>query len=51
MAAIALGLAGGLAWALELWAGAVLAASATGLLLSYLVFPPGATLARLGSQG
>jgi hypothetical protein len=51
MGAIGLGLAGGLAWDLELWAGAVLAAGATGLLLSYLAFPPGATLARLGSHG
>ncbi len=51
MGAIGLGLGGGLAWDLELWVGAVLAAGATGLLLSYLVVPAGATRARLGSQG
>jgi hypothetical protein len=39
VAALALGVGGGLAWEVELWAGAVLISAATGLLLSFLVVP------------
>lgn len=39
MAALALGVGGGLAWERELWAGTILVSGATGLLLSFLVVP------------
>jgi hypothetical protein len=40
VAALALGVGGGLAWELELWSGTILVTGAVGLLLSFLVVPP-----------